>query len=199
MIRVHIAGPEAPAALAERFQARGDQVSFGEPIPQNADLYLFGGGGEMIKLPVQGLVILDLRSETDLSSAPWAAYADLCLVADAATRTRLVEAAACEPERIFVPADETAILELVDRALRDDLPPPSPPKGVRMGAVATPAAAEDTTSLAARLQVLKLQADIMHHDYEVRSRLPVVGPLVAWVRRNLTSHLREPYLDPTLE
>jgi hypothetical protein len=41
--------------------------------------------------------------------------------------------------------------------------------------------------------------EIMQRDYRVRSRLPVMGPLVAWVRRNLTSHLREPYLDPALE
>jgi hypothetical protein len=34
--------------------------------------------------------------------------------------------------------------------------------------------------------------------YVVRSAAPLVGPLIAWTRRNLTSHLREPYLDPTL-
>jgi hypothetical protein len=33
----------------------------------------------------------------------------------------------------------------------------------------------------------------------VRSNAPLVGRLIAWVRRNVTSHLREPYLDPTLE
>lgn len=32
----------------------------------------------------------------------------------------------------------------------------------------------------------------------VRSNVPVLGPLIVWTRRNLTSHLREPYLDPTL-
>nr|HMN30421.1 hypothetical protein [Caldilineaceae bacterium] len=26
-----------------------------------------------------------------------------------------------------------------------------------------------------------------------------IGPLLAWVRRNLTSHLREPYIDPTFQ
>lgn len=34
--------------------------------------------------------------------------------------------------------------------------------------------------------------------YTVRSNAPLVGPLIAWVRRNLTSHLKEPYLDPAL-
>ncbi len=38
----------------------------------------------------------------------------------------------------------------------------------------------------------------MIQPYTVRSGIPVIGPLVAWLRRNLTSHLREPYLDPTL-
>lgn len=42
-------------------------------------------------------------------------------------------------------------------------------------------------------------ADIIDHEYRIESKLPVIGPLVAWVRRNLTSHLREPYLDPALK
>jgi glycosyltransferase involved in cell wall biosynthesis len=46
---------------------------------------------------------------------------------------------------------------------------------------------------------LQESADVMMRSYVVRSRLPMVGPLIAWIRRNLTSHLREPYLDPTLE
>lgn len=46
---------------------------------------------------------------------------------------------------------------------------------------------------------LEAAADVMLHDYVVRSKLPLIGPLIDWFRRNLTSHLREPYLDPTLE
>jgi hypothetical protein len=46
---------------------------------------------------------------------------------------------------------------------------------------------------------LEASADVMLRDYTVRSRLPVIGPLLAWFRRNLTSHLREPYVDPTFE
>jgi glycosyltransferase involved in cell wall biosynthesis len=42
-------------------------------------------------------------------------------------------------------------------------------------------------------------SDVALRDYEVRSGLPVVGPLIVWLRRNLTSHLREPYLDPIIE
>jgi hypothetical protein len=40
---------------------------------------------------------------------------------------------------------------------------------------------------------------VMLRDYVVRSSLPLVGSLIVWIRRNLTSHLREPYLDPILE
>jgi len=46
---------------------------------------------------------------------------------------------------------------------------------------------------------LEKSADVMQRGYVVRSNAPLVGPLLAWLRRNLTSHLREPYLDPTLE
>lgn len=49
------------------------------------------------------------------------------------------------------------------------------------------------------LQWLEKAADVMQRDYVVRSNAPIVGPFIAWVRRNLTSHLREPYLDPTLD
>jgi hypothetical protein len=36
-------------------------------------------------------------------------------------------------------------------------------------------------------------------DYAVGSRLPFLGHFVAWARKQLTSHLREPYLDPIIE
>jgi hypothetical protein len=61
----------------------------------------------------------------------------------------------------------------------------------------------DEASIAATLGIdieqLRTLANVTLPDYEVRSPTPVVGPLIAWVRRNLTSHLRKPYLDPTLE
>ncbi len=49
------------------------------------------------------------------------------------------------------------------------------------------------------LRQLEARANTMQHDYVVRSQLPLIGPLLAWFRRNLTSHLREPYVDPTFE
>ncbi len=44
---------------------------------------------------------------------------------------------------------------------------------------------------------LNAKADIRLRGYKIRSKIPIFGPLVTWFRRNLTSHLREPYIDPT--
>ncbi|HXF60245.1 MAG TPA: glycosyltransferase family 1 protein [Caldilineaceae bacterium] len=52
--------------------------------------------------------------------------------------------------------------------------------------------------LAEEIEQLGKAADAVLQPYTVRSAAPIVGPLIAWLRRNLTSHLREPYLDPTL-
>lgn len=54
-------------------------------------------------------------------------------------------------------------------------------------------------NLADRRSALEEKADVALRGYTVRSNKPLIGPLIAWVRRNLTSHLREPYLDPIVE
>jgi glycosyltransferase involved in cell wall biosynthesis len=46
---------------------------------------------------------------------------------------------------------------------------------------------------------LESAADVALRSYVVRSNLPMVGRLVAWVRRNLTSHVKEAYLDRIVE
>jgi O-antigen chain-terminating methyltransferase len=46
---------------------------------------------------------------------------------------------------------------------------------------------------------LQRSADVAIRGYVVRSDKPLVGPFIAWVRRNMTTHLREPYLDPIIE
>jgi hypothetical protein len=43
------------------------------------------------------------------------------------------------------------------------------------------------------------RSDVAMRDYVVRSGAPVVGSWIVWIRRNLTSHLREPYLDLIVE
>ncbi|MGD8966872.1 MAG: glycosyltransferase family 4 protein [Anaerolineae bacterium] len=59
--------------------------------------------------------------------------------------------------------------------------------------------AGDDDTLGLILQDLEGQSDIAMRGYVVRSKVPVLGPLITWARRNLTSHLREPYLDPMIE
>jgi hypothetical protein len=44
-------------------------------------------------------------------------------------------------------------------------------------------------------RVLHQLGQVGFPDYTVRSGLPLIGRLVAWTRRQLTSHLKEPYLD----
>ncbi len=43
------------------------------------------------------------------------------------------------------------------------------------------------------------QADVALRDYRVHSGLPIIGPLVAWLRRNSTTHVKEAYLDRIVE
>lgn len=207
-MNVHLVGSPPPALLAtfDLFQERGDAVSCSAEVPPDADVYFFYGGHEAMKQLARGLVILDLRDDITLGVAPWVSYADLCLVRSEQDRVALVDAHGCEPERIFVVAEDGVLPELVDRAARDALPPAEVERKdtamadrVTVPEQSASQAASQTAGLAARLEAIERQADIMLRGYRVRSRIPVIGPLIAWVRRNLTSHLREPYLDPTLE
>jgi len=207
-VKVHLVGSPPPALLAafDRFRELGDAVSCSDQVPPEADAYFFYGGYEAMKQLAHGLVILDLRDDITLGVAPWAPYADLCLVRSEQVRATLVDDHGCEPERILVVAEDSVLPELVDRAARDALPPAEVEEKDKAMAdrvtvlqQAEPRAGSQTAGLAARLEVIERQADIMLRGYRVRSRVPVIGPLIAWVRRNLTSHLREPYLDPILE
>lgn len=86
---------------------------------------------------------------------------------------------------------------------RVTLPPAAPNP-----ASSVPAAAADSAPAALQPAVwspgptlarLKAAAAVTLKDYRVRSAVPYAGSLIVWVRRNLTSHLREPYLDPVLQ
>ena len=61
----------------------------------------------------------------------------------------------------------------------------------------TPASSDDI--LYGDLEQLETTANVVKRGYIIKSGIPIVGPLVAWIRRNLTSHLREPYLDPMMQ
>ncbi len=50
--------------------------------------------------------------------------------------------------------------------------------------------------IAVRQETLRHVGRVSRPDYQVRSQVPVVGPLIAWMRRQITAHLKEPYLDP---
>lgn len=45
------------------------------------------------------------------------------------------------------------------------------------------------------LAPLQQQGVLTAPSYRVESRIPLIGSLIAWLRRNLTSHLKEPYID----
>jgi glycosyltransferase involved in cell wall biosynthesis len=43
------------------------------------------------------------------------------------------------------------------------------------------------------------RADVALRGYRVRSRVPLLGPLIEWVRANSTTHVKEAYLDRIIE
>jgi glycosyltransferase involved in cell wall biosynthesis len=90
------------------------------------------------------------------------------------------EATAWLPQRPYPLPKPKATLSLSQRAV---------------GAIAD----ESLTAEIPSLKTLTSLADIMHRDYRVHSGIPIIGPLISWIRVNLTSHLREPYVDPTFE
>jgi hypothetical protein len=50
-----------------------------------------------------------------------------------------------------------------------------------------------------RRRSLDLQAEATRWKSTARSTVPLIGGLITWIRRNVTSHLREPYVVPTFE
>ena len=50
-----------------------------------------------------------------------------------------------------------------------------------------------------QLPILTTRSDVAEREYRVRSHMPVVGPLIADIRRKMTFHLREEYFDPIIE
>jgi hypothetical protein len=62
--------------------------------------------------------------------------------------------------------------------------------------------AQNQTTLQSQIQqyrqLLHL-TQVGNPTYKIRSQLPVFGSLIAWGRWQLTSHLKEPYLDPMIQ
>ncbi len=89
------------------------------------------------------------------------------------------------------------LAEIVDAVVAQTLPQvPSEADGESR---AEPLPSSPARLLGILADEIQAHSDVMLRGYVVRSRIPLLGGLVAWTRRNLTSHLREPYLDPTLE
>jgi hypothetical protein len=133
-------------------------------------------------------------------------YADLCLVDDPRRRAQLLDEYGLPPERVYLMpgvdregAYRAALSELVEQALADNWPPAAQSETAPVGQEPASSTSAGRAAVQGGLKVAQSQADVMLRDYRVRSRIPLLGGLVAWVRRNLTSHLREPYLDPILE
>jgi glycosyltransferase involved in cell wall biosynthesis len=98
---------------------------------------------------------------------------------------------------------EADLAEIVDKAVTYTLPKVAPEAGMKNRQERGVSSQANLNREGMLLDVLadeiEAHSDIMLRGYTVRSRIPLLGPLVAWVRRTLTSHLREPYLDPIVE
>lgn len=78
-------------------------------------------------------------------------------------------------------------------------PTPSTPSPAAVAAPPAYVATVELPELDPHYFELETQSDVSMHGYAVRSKAPLIGGLIAWVRRNLTSHLKEPYLDPIID
>lgn len=203
---VHLLMPGIPGNLPDDLAALAVDTA---PLPPS-DLYLYHPLEDhpllaSVRQLDQGTVVVHDHGTAPKDWLP-AYYADLCLVDDNTRRDELLYGYGLAPERIHVlpPPDRKqeygmAIIECVNQALADDWPPVPQVEERAAGFQQATQLTTGQAALQATSQLAQSQADIMLRDYAVRSRIPLVGGLVAWLRRNLTSHLREPYLDPTLE
>lgn len=108
------------------------------------------------------------------------------LLDDDGLRERLIARGRARAETFSLAAFASATLAVVSEAeaRAQEGPPPGPPT-----TAADPAARS----------ALAEQADVALRDYRVRSGVPVIGPLIAWLRRNSTTHVKEAYLDRIVE
>ena len=130
------------------------------------------------------------------------AEAVLALLGDADLR-RTLRARGLERARLFGRESyEQGLTEILDEAIADRLPDERTESATGAGYVRSQAgrpASGHQTILDLLVREIRAQSDVALRDYEVRSGVPLLGPLIVWVRRNLTSHLGEPYLDPIIE
>lgn len=196
MAQLCVLGPFSAQFLRELMEIEPSWNLVTDYLAPKANLTYFCGGHETMRLVRWGWVVLDARFEVT-QAGPWLAYADLILVADASAKNTLLTLYGGEAERIFICPNPSEVQALIAQLLAQ---PTLLPLADVPAVEATASAPEtDLEVLSLRLQTLTQQADVMMRGYQIRSGLPLLGGAIAWGRRNLTSHLREPYLDPTLE
>ncbi len=197
-VYVQAHGAQAPASVAGVAPLAVESLTNNPPAHwAESELYIYHDPGpfallESVRQIRRGLVLWDCHALPDPTLVH---CADLCIVETSQLRAQLNTLLGYPLERIFViqPSEnETRYGEqlnsLVALALQDALP-----------RAELPAAPAKAARPPARFDHLEAQADVMLRGYEVRSNIPLLGGLIAWTRKNVTSHLREPYLDPTLE
>ncbi len=191
-----LAGPAQPYRLADAFVALdGDRASIQRSLEAAAC------GLPLIDLPGDALAALLAEQEAaprDATDIAVRLFSDDAFYGTMARRS--LDLAARHSQEAYRQAWSEVTnaacgwLPLHKRA--EPAPEPSPVERSR----AAPAEyAAQAWTLDDDLEQLKAMARVMLSDYQVRSPTPYVGPLIAWVRRTLTSHLREPYIDPTLQ
>lgn len=126
------------------------------------------------------------------------------LLGDAASRAEQIERGLARARQFSLTEYRANLARLVEETLARAASSPQrrgllsrlPAEGGRRDTVL---GVSETLIPAQKWDTLQASADVAMRGYEVRSDKPLVGPLIAWVRRNMTSHLREPYLDPIIE
>jgi glycosyltransferase involved in cell wall biosynthesis len=127
----------------------------------------------------------------------------LRVLQDADLRRDLVERGLKRAQDLSLEGFEAGLADIVDQAVVYILPaiPPEVSASVeeeRKTESVSPFP-QDQSLLGELTHDIEVHSDVALRGYVVRSRAPLIGPVIAWSRRNLTSHLREPYLDPMIE
>jgi hypothetical protein len=191
-----------------------------------SDLYIYHCPGyhelmESIRNIDRGTVIFYYHNvpSQDVDGSALVHYADWCITSSPSDRQDLVDRVGYAFDRIHVlpltvsskqpaPGDEDPLeqyeahfAEIVDQSITYTLPeiPSEPVEEGRTQGKFPSTALRDELVLGILTDEIKDRSDIAIRGYVIRSGIPLVGPLIAWARRNLTSHLREPYLDPMIE
>jgi glycosyltransferase involved in cell wall biosynthesis len=206
----------AAQARAAELGVAGDVIWAGrvdelQPYYRLADVYVTaslheGFGVPLIEAMASGVPVVASRA----GAMPWVlgdagllcepgdaaglAHQVLKILQDAALHQSLVEHGLERAQSFSLERYEAGLAEIVDGIVTYVLPE-----------IPSEASLKEEENRRNALLLDALASEIRDHSdvalrgYVVRSRAPLVGPLIAWVRRNLTSHLREPYLDPTIE